>query len=47
VVEPQVLRGAAGRVVTNMEASLSVPTATSVRSVASRCPPPPACDRCR
>ena len=33
VVEPEVLRGAAGRVVTNMEASLSVPTATSVRSV--------------
>ena len=33
MVEPEVLRGAAGRVVTNMEASLSVPTATSVRSV--------------
>jgi 2-oxoglutarate dehydrogenase E1 component len=32
-VQPEILRGAAGRVVTNMEASLSVPTATSVRSV--------------
>ena len=32
---PQPLRGAAARIVTNMEASLQVPTATSVR----RCPP--------
>jgi len=32
-VEPTVLRGPAARVVTNMEASLAVPTATSVRSV--------------
>ncbi|MFZ9284018.1 MAG: multifunctional oxoglutarate decarboxylase/oxoglutarate dehydrogenase thiamine pyrophosphate-binding subunit/dihydrolipoyllysine-residue succinyltransferase subunit, partial [Candidatus Nanopelagicales bacterium] len=32
-VEPEVLRGPAGRVVTNMEESLSVPTATSVRTV--------------
>ena len=30
------LRGAAARIVTNMEASLSVPTATSVRSVSAR-----------
>ena len=30
------LRGAAARIVTNMNASLSVPTATSVRSVAAR-----------
>ncbi|HEY5302828.1 MAG TPA: multifunctional oxoglutarate decarboxylase/oxoglutarate dehydrogenase thiamine pyrophosphate-binding subunit/dihydrolipoyllysine-residue succinyltransferase subunit [Acidimicrobiales bacterium] len=30
------LRGAAARIVTNMEASLSVPTATSVRTVAAR-----------
>jgi multifunctional 2-oxoglutarate metabolism enzyme len=33
VVEPEILRGPAGRVVTNMEESLSVPTATSVRTV--------------
>lgn len=32
-VQPMILRGAPGRVVANMEASLSVPTATSVRSV--------------
>lgn len=32
-VEPEVLRGPAGKVVTNMEESLSVPTATSVRTV--------------
>ena len=32
-VEPLVLKGPAARVVTNMEASLSVPTATSVRAV--------------
>src|ERR1019366_7006227 len=31
--EATVLRGAASRIVANMEASLSVPTATSVRSV--------------
>ena len=30
------LRGAAARIVTNMEASLAVPTATSVRTVAAR-----------
>ena len=30
------LRGAAARIVTNMNASLSVPTATSVRTVAAR-----------
>ena len=32
-VEPTVLRGPAARVVTNMEASLGVPTATSVRTI--------------
>ena len=32
-VEPTILRGAPARVVANMDASLSVPTATSVRSV--------------
>ena len=30
------LRGAAARIVTNMQASLGVPTATSVRSVSAR-----------
>src|ERR1700722_5337060 len=34
--EATVLRGAASRIVANMEASLSVPTATSVRSVPAR-----------
>ncbi len=34
--EPVLLRGAASRIVANMEASLSVPTATSVRSVPAR-----------
>jgi 2-oxoglutarate dehydrogenase E1 component len=34
--EPVVLRGAASRIVANMEASLSVPTATSVRTVPAR-----------
>jgi multifunctional 2-oxoglutarate metabolism enzyme len=32
-VEPEILRGPAGRVVANMEESLEVPTATSVRTV--------------
>jgi 2-oxoglutarate decarboxylase len=32
-VQPEILRGAPARVVANMDASLSVPTATSVRSV--------------
>jgi 2-oxoglutarate dehydrogenase E1 component len=31
----QPLRGAAARTVTNMEASLTVPTATSVRAIAA------------
>jgi 2-oxoglutarate dehydrogenase E1 component len=35
-VEPTVLKGPAARVVTNMEASLSVPTATSVRAVPAK-----------
>ena len=35
-VEPAVLRGAAARVVANMEASLTVPTATSVRAVPAK-----------
>ncbi len=34
--DPVLLRGAASRIVANMEASLSVPTATSVRSVPAR-----------
>ena len=34
--QPQPLRGAAARIVTNMEASLQVPTATSVRSVPAK-----------
>src|ERR1700733_2468885 len=34
--EPVPLRGAAGRIVTNMEASLAVPTATSVRAVPAK-----------
>ncbi len=34
--EVTILRGAAGRVVTNMEASLSVPTATSVRALPAK-----------
>ncbi|MHB1911289.1 MAG: multifunctional oxoglutarate decarboxylase/oxoglutarate dehydrogenase thiamine pyrophosphate-binding subunit/dihydrolipoyllysine-residue succinyltransferase subunit [Acidimicrobiales bacterium] len=34
--QPRPLRGAAARVVSNMEASLSVPTATSVREVPAR-----------
>ena len=34
--EPKRLRGAASRVVTNMEASLSVPTATSVRAIPAK-----------
>jgi len=34
--EPTVLRGPAARVVTNMEASLAVPTATSVRAVPAK-----------
>lgn len=34
--QPQVLRGPAARVVTNMEASLSVPTATSLRAVPAK-----------
>jgi multifunctional 2-oxoglutarate metabolism enzyme len=34
--EPQPLRGAAARIVANMEASLQVPTATSVRSVPAK-----------
>jgi 2-oxoglutarate decarboxylase len=34
--EPQPLRGAASRIVANMEASLSVPTATSVRTVPAK-----------
>ena len=34
--EPSVLKGPAARVVTNMEASLSVPTATSVRAVPAK-----------
>src|SRR5262245_36906129 len=34
--EPEPLRGAAARIVTNMEASLEVPTATSVRSVPAK-----------
>jgi 2-oxoglutarate decarboxylase len=34
--EATILRGAASRIVANMEASLSVPTATSVRSVPAR-----------
>ena len=34
--DPLLLRGAASRIVANMEASLSVPTATSVRSVPAR-----------
>src|SRR5580658_9830137 len=34
--EATVLRGAASRIVANMEASLSVPTATSVRTVPAR-----------
>jgi 2-oxoglutarate decarboxylase len=34
--EPVVLRGPAARVVTNMDASLSVPTATSVRAVPAK-----------
>ena len=34
--EPVPLRGAASRIVTNMEASLAVPTATSVRTVPAR-----------
>ncbi len=34
--EPTVLRGPAARVVTNMEASLTVPTATSVRAVPAK-----------
>ncbi len=36
VESPTVLRGAASRVVANMEASLGVPTATSVRTVPAR-----------
>ncbi len=35
-VEPVALRGAAGRIVSNMEASLAVPTATSVRTVPAK-----------
>src|SRR5581483_592121 len=35
-VEATVLRGAASRIVANMEASLAVPTATSVRTVPAR-----------
>jgi multifunctional 2-oxoglutarate metabolism enzyme len=34
--QPEVLRGAAARTVTNMEASLEVPTATSVRTVPAK-----------
>jgi 2-oxoglutarate dehydrogenase E1 component len=34
--EPKPIRGAAARIVTNMEASLKVPTATSVRDVPAR-----------
>ncbi len=34
--EPVILRGAASRIVANMEASLGVPTATSVRTVPAR-----------
>jgi 2-oxoglutarate dehydrogenase E1 component len=34
--QPQPLRGAAARIVSNMEASLQVPTATSVRSVPAK-----------
>jgi 2-oxoglutarate dehydrogenase E1 component len=34
--EPEKLRGPAARVVTNMEASLSVPTATSVRAIPAK-----------
>jgi 2-oxoglutarate dehydrogenase complex dehydrogenase (E1) component-like enzyme len=34
--QPEPLRGAAARIVTNMEASLEVPTATSVRSVPAK-----------
>src|ERR1019366_1110845 len=34
--EPVILRGAASRIVANMEASLAVPTATSVRTVPAR-----------
>ncbi|GIU86785.1 MAG: hypothetical protein KatS3mg009_1300 [Acidimicrobiia bacterium] len=34
--EPQPLRGAAARIVANMEASLAVPTATSVRTVPAK-----------
>ena len=33
---PEPLRGAAARIVANMEASLQVPTATSVRSVPAK-----------
>ena len=35
-VEPVVLKGPAARVVTNMEASLNVPTATSVRAIPAK-----------
>ena len=35
-VDTQVLRGPAARVVTNMEASLAVPTATSVRAIPAK-----------
>jgi multifunctional 2-oxoglutarate metabolism enzyme len=35
-VEPEKLRGPAARVVTNMEASLAVPTATSVRGIPAK-----------
>jgi 2-oxoglutarate dehydrogenase E1 component len=35
-VEPEKLRGPAARVVTNMEASLAVPTATSVRAIPAK-----------
>ena len=34
--EPEPLRGAAARIVENMEASLGVPTATSVRAVPAK-----------
>ena len=34
--QPEPLRGAAARIVENMEASLGVPTATSVRSVPAK-----------
>src|SRR5947209_17367170 len=34
--EPEPIRGAAARIVANMEASLAVPTATSVRTVPAR-----------